>query len=173
MIFVLCYAWNVISNVSQLAGRVVIDCVAMACYACLVCGETTAPKGQVMFWPLSKKNSRAHALFCNYVNESYTFSGSNQLYVCTQPCFAKLQQASDKLASVVTIINELKAKSGRVGDTTMSGSTSLSSYVHSVSTPKSSLVTKRTTTSQQPRAKKLLRLEVNSVIINDLQRIYI
>ena len=111
--------------------------------------------------------------FCNYVNESYTFSGSSQLYVCTQPCFAKLQQASDKLESVVTIINELKAKSGRVGDTAMSGSTSLSSYVHSVSTPTSSLVTKRATTSQQPRAKKLLRLEVNSVIINDLQYIYL
>ena len=132
----------------------------MACFVCLVCGGDTAPKGRVSFWPLSEKNSRAHAFFCKFINASYTFSGTGHLYICKQPCFAKLQQASEKLESVISIISELKAKSGQVRDMAISTCDSLSSCIQSVSTPTSSLPAKRAATSEPPRAKKLLRLEV-------------
>ena len=107
----------------------------MAYHSCLVCGEHTSPKGRVVFWPLSEKNSRAHTFFCKLINGSYSFSGTDPLYVCKQPCFTRLQQASDKLESIVS---ELKAKNGRVGDTAAIPA-SLGCYVQSLSTPTSSV----------------------------------
>ena len=134
----------------------------MAYHSCLVCCEHTAPKGRVVFWPLSEKNSRAHTFFCNFINGSYYFSGTDPLYVYKQPCFTKLQQASDKLECVMSIISDLKEKNGRVGDVAAIPA-SLGCYVQSVTTPTSSVPAKRAATGSVPRAKKLLRLEVNDI----------
>ena len=132
--------------------------------------STQLLKARWYFGRYQKRIAVLICFFCNFINRSYSFSGTDLLYVCKQPCFTRLQQSSDKLESVISIISELKAKNGRIGDMAAMPA-SLGCCVQSVSTPTSSVPAsmvpaKRAATGSVPIAKKLLRLEVNDISDN-------